>query len=34
LERYVAPKRDPAIIEALDDYTARRVAEGGAPPVS
>ena len=34
LERYVAPKRDPAVIEALDDYTARRVAEGGAPPVS
>jgi trimethylamine---corrinoid protein Co-methyltransferase len=34
LERYVAPARDPAIIEALDAYVARRKAEGGAPPVT
>jgi trimethylamine---corrinoid protein Co-methyltransferase len=34
LERYVAPPRDPAILEALDSYVARRVAEGGAPPVT
>ena len=34
LRRYVAPTRDPAVIEALDAYVARRTAEGGAPPVS
>jgi trimethylamine--corrinoid protein Co-methyltransferase len=34
LERYVAPPRDPAIVEALDSYVARRKAEGGAPPVT
>ncbi len=34
LERYVAPERDPAVVEALDAYVARRTAEGGAPPVS
>jgi trimethylamine--corrinoid protein Co-methyltransferase len=34
LERYVAPTRDPAVVEALDAYVARRTAEGGAPPVS
>jgi trimethylamine--corrinoid protein Co-methyltransferase len=34
LERYVAPARDPAVVEALDTYVARRTAEGGAPPVS
>jgi len=26
--------RDPAIVEALDAYVARRKAEGGAPPVT
>jgi trimethylamine--corrinoid protein Co-methyltransferase len=34
LERYVQPQRDPAIVEALDAFVARRTAEGGAPPVS
>ncbi len=34
LKRYVAPARDPAIVEALDSYVARRKAEGGAPPVT
>jgi trimethylamine--corrinoid protein Co-methyltransferase len=34
LERYVAPTRDPAIVEALDAYVERRKAEGGAPPVT
>jgi len=34
LDRYVPPARDPAVIEALDDFVARRTAEGGAPPVS
>jgi trimethylamine---corrinoid protein Co-methyltransferase len=34
LERYVAPPRDPAVIEALDSYVARRKAEGGAPPIT
>ena len=34
LERYVAPARDPAVVEALDAYVTRRTAEGGAPPVS
>jgi trimethylamine:corrinoid methyltransferase-like protein len=34
LKRYVAPPRDPAIVEALDSYVARRKAEGGAPPVT
>ena len=34
LERYVAPARDPAIVEALDAYVARRMSEGGAPPVT
>ena len=32
--RYVPPARDPAVVEALDDFVARRKAEGGAPPVS
>ena len=31
LERYVAPERDPAVVEALDAYIDRRTAEGGAP---
>src|SRR5271154_1822607 len=34
LQRYVAPARDPAIVEALDEYVARRKSEGGAPPVT
>jgi trimethylamine--corrinoid protein Co-methyltransferase len=34
LAGYIAPPRDPAVVEALDDYVARRTAEGGAPPVS
>jgi len=34
LDRYVAPARDPAIVEALDAYVARRTEEGGAAPVS
>jgi trimethylamine--corrinoid protein Co-methyltransferase len=34
LARYQAPRRDPSVLEALDDYVARRKAEGGAPPVS
>jgi trimethylamine---corrinoid protein Co-methyltransferase len=34
LRKYVAPARDPAIVEAVDDYVARRIAAGGAPPVS
>jgi len=34
LDEFVAPARDPAIVEALDAYVARRKAEGGAPPVT
>ena len=34
LAGYVAPKRDPAVVEALDAYVARRTQEGGAPPVT
>ena len=34
LKNYVPPARDPAVVEALDDYVARRIAAGGAPPVS
>jgi trimethylamine--corrinoid protein Co-methyltransferase len=34
LNRYTPPARDPAVVEALDAYVARRTAEGGAPPVS
>jgi trimethylamine---corrinoid protein Co-methyltransferase len=34
LKRYVAPARDPSIVEALDAYVARRKEEGGAPPVT
>ena len=28
------PARDPAVVEALDAYVARRTEEGGAPPVT
>ncbi len=31
LDTYEEPRLDPAIAEALDDYVARRKAEGGAP---
>ena len=31
LADYEAPPLDPAIAEELDDFVARRVAEGGAP---
>jgi trimethylamine--corrinoid protein Co-methyltransferase len=34
LQRYVNPVRDPAVVEALDAYVARRSEEGGAPPVT
>jgi trimethylamine--corrinoid protein Co-methyltransferase len=34
LQRYVNPARDPAVVEALDAYVARRTEEGGAPPVT
>src|SRR5208282_799626 len=34
LDRYVAPVRDPAVVEALDAYVERRISEGGAPPVT
>jgi len=34
LAQYVAPKRDPAILEALEAYIARRTGEGGAPPIT
>jgi len=34
LDRYVAPARDPAIVESLNAFVDRRTAEGGAPPVS
>lgn len=34
LAQYVAPPRDVAIVEALDSYVARRISEGGAPPIT
>jgi trimethylamine---corrinoid protein Co-methyltransferase len=34
LKRYVAPARDLSVVEALDAYVARRVEEGGAPPIT
>jgi trimethylamine--corrinoid protein Co-methyltransferase len=34
LARYVAPERDPAIVEALNAFVDRRTAEGGAPPIT
>ncbi|HEY3852010.1 MAG TPA: trimethylamine methyltransferase family protein, partial [Steroidobacteraceae bacterium] len=34
LANYVAPKRDPAVVEALDAYVAKRTEEGGAPPIT
>jgi trimethylamine--corrinoid protein Co-methyltransferase len=34
LARYVAPERDPAVVEAMNDYIARRSAAGGAAPLT
>jgi trimethylamine--corrinoid protein Co-methyltransferase len=34
LKNYQPPAKDPARMEALNDYVARRTREGGAPPVS
>ncbi len=34
LDNFVAPARDPAIVEALDDHVERRRRAGGAPPVT
>ncbi|MDP9065565.1 MAG: trimethylamine methyltransferase family protein [Pseudomonadota bacterium] len=34
LQHYVAPARDPAIVEALDAYVEQRTAAGGAAPVT
>jgi hypothetical protein len=34
LDRYSAPAHDPAKIEALTSFAARRKDEGGASPVS
>jgi trimethylamine--corrinoid protein Co-methyltransferase len=34
LAQYVAPERDPAIVESIDAYVSRRTEEGGAYPVS
>jgi trimethylamine--corrinoid protein Co-methyltransferase len=32
--RFVPPPRDPAVLEAIDSFIARRTAEGGAPPIT
>lgn len=34
LARFVAPDRDPALAEELNAFVERRVAEGGAPPIT
>jgi trimethylamine---corrinoid protein Co-methyltransferase len=34
LARYVAPTRDPAVVDALDDFVRRQIAAGGSPPSS
>ncbi len=34
LRDYVPPARDPAITDELNEFVARRKAEGGSPPVS
>lgn len=34
LDNFEAPPRDPARVQALDEYVERRKAEGGAPPVT
>ena len=32
LTNFTSPPRDPAVVEELDAFVARRTAEGGAPP--
>jgi len=34
LEEHVPPKRDAAVVEAINDFIDKRVSEGGAHPVS
>jgi trimethylamine--corrinoid protein Co-methyltransferase len=34
LRGFVAPVRDPAVVEALNAYVAKRTEQGGAPPVT
>jgi trimethylamine---corrinoid protein Co-methyltransferase len=34
LDQYTAPARDPAVLEELSEFVARRKSEGGAGPVS
>jgi trimethylamine--corrinoid protein Co-methyltransferase len=34
LARFVAPERDPAVVEEMNAFVTRRTAEGGAPPVT
>ena len=34
LDKFIAPARDPAIVDELDAFVERRKLEGGAPPVS
>jgi trimethylamine--corrinoid protein Co-methyltransferase len=34
LRDYVPPARDPAVTDELNEFVARRKAEGGSPPVS
>ncbi|HVO47601.1 MAG TPA: trimethylamine methyltransferase family protein [Steroidobacteraceae bacterium] len=34
LEHFQAPATDPGVLQALDDYVARRRSEGGAPPAT
>ena len=34
LDRFVAPTRDAAVVEAIDAFIERRKGEGGAPPVT
>ena len=34
LARYVAPERDPGIVEEMNAFVEQRTAEGGAPPIT
>jgi trimethylamine--corrinoid protein Co-methyltransferase len=34
LARYVAPERDPGVVEAMNAFVDRRTAAGGAPPIT
>jgi trimethylamine--corrinoid protein Co-methyltransferase len=34
LDRYVAPVRDPAIVESMDAYVRKRIDAGGSPPIT